>query len=136
MGDLHGSAIEVRRRSAAGRSLLLNRNAADGVDDFEAELVDEAIMLVQHLPLKESKALERIGAPAEVHARLVELELDAAGHEAVERDVDRDPEVERQIRLDREAVELAHPLAVDAARRVAGERRVARSDPPARSCRP
>src|SRR4029453_12986823 len=101
--------------------LLLNRNAADGVHDLEAELVDETIVLAQHFPLKESKTLERISAPAEVHPSFVELQLDTASHETVERDVDRDSKVERQIRLDGKTVELTHPLPVDAASRVAGE---------------
>ena len=44
-----------------------------------------------------------------------------ARHEALDRHVDRDTEVERQVGPHREAVKLAHPLPVDAACRVAGK---------------
>src|SRR5262245_13318686 len=121
MDGLHGSTIEVRRRKPAD-DLLLNGNAADGVDDFEAELVDQTIVLAQHLSLEETKALERIGAPAEVHTGFVELQLDTPSHETVERDVDRDSKIQCQIRLDRKTVELPHPLPIDPSSGVAGKR--------------
>ena len=94
------------------------------VDDLHAELVDEVIVLVQHLALKHPKALDRVRAPAEVHPGLVELELDAPRHQSIDRDVDRHAEVEGEVGPHREAVELAHPLPIDAARGVARERRV------------
>src|SRR5438105_6919785 len=59
-----------------------------------------------------------------IHAGFVKFELDAPRHQTIERHVDRNPEVQHQIGTDREAVQLSDPLAVDAAGRVTGERRV------------
>ena len=94
------------------------------VDDAQPELVDEPIVLVEHLALEHPEALDGVRAPAHVHARLVELQLDAARQQAIGRHLDRHAEVDRQVRLDGEAVELPHPAAIDAARRVARERGV------------
>ena len=76
----------------------------DGVDDLQAEFVDQPIVLLEHVALEHAEALGRVGAPAHVHARLVELQLHAPRHQAIERHVDRHAEVQRQIGADREAV--------------------------------
>src|SRR5687768_5984315 len=118
IANLHVVQRQARRDQTAYVALLLG-DAADGGDDLEAELVDEAIIFLEHLALEQPEAFDRIGAPAEIHPRFVELELDAARHQPIERNVDRHAEVEREIGADREAVELADPLPIDAARRVA-----------------
>jgi len=45
-----------------------------------------------------------------------------ARHETVDRELDRNPEVEREVGADGEVVQVANPLAIDAPRHVAGER--------------
>src|SRR3954468_8277 len=89
IGDLSG---RVDRLDMFGDQLadhpLLFGNAADRVDDAQSEFVDDAVVLVEHLALNQPAALGGIAAPAEVHTGLVELQLHAARHEAIERHVD------------------------------------------------
>ena len=101
-------------------SVMLPRASMTSIPNSSHEL----IVLVEHLALEQPEAFDRVGAPAEIHARLVELQLHAAGHQPVDRHIDRHAEVQREIGPDRKAVELAHPLPIDAARRVARECRV------------
>src|SRR5207247_8558085 len=99
-------------------------DAADGIHDVKAELFDDAIILIEHFALEEPEAFHGIRAPAEVHARLIELEFHASCHQPIERHVDRHAEIQREIRANGEPVQLAYPLAIDAAGHVARERRV------------
>ena len=82
------------------------------------------VVLLEHLALEHPEALDGVRAPAHVHARLVELQLDAPGEQAIGRDLDRHAEIHGEVRPDGKAVELADPAPVDAARGVARERRV------------
>src|SRR5437660_599016 len=92
IGNLHLGRMHEPRNQRTHEPLLLG-DAADGIDDFQPELVDDPIILVQHLALKQAKTLDGIAAPAQVYPRLVELEFDAPGHEAVERHLDRHAEI-------------------------------------------
>src|ERR1700736_1819479 len=85
---LHAAYLDVLGDYLADDSLLLG-DAALRVDDVEAELVHQSIILVQHFALEQPEAFDRIRAPAQIQARLVELELDAARHQPVERHLDR-----------------------------------------------
>ena len=95
-----------------------------GVDDAEAELVHQAIVLVEDLPLEDAEALNSIGAPSHVEPRFIELQLDPSGEQAIDGHLDGHPEVDGQIGLDRKAVQLADPASIDAAGRIAGKRGV------------
>ena len=103
---------------------LLFGDACARIDDVQIELIHDSIILVEYFALKQTEAFGRVRAPAQVHARFVELELHAARHEPVERDLDGHSEIERQIRPDGEAVQLAHPLPIDPPRRVPRKGRV------------
>src|SRR5712692_5479051 len=83
---------------------LLFGNACHGVDHVEAELLHDSIVLTEHFALKEPEALHGVGAPAEVHAGLVELELHTACHQTVERHIDGHSKVERKVWLHGKAV--------------------------------
>ena len=103
---------------------LLFGDAAGRVNHAQVEFVHQAVVLVEHLALEHAKAFDEIVAPPHVHAGFVEFQLHAAGEQAVDRHVHRHPKVHREIRPDREAVQLANPLAVDTAGGIARERRV------------
>ena len=104
------------------RALLL-RDAAARVHDAQPVLLDDVVVLVEDLALEDAEAVHGVRAPAHVHARLVELQLHASREQAIQGHLDRDAEVHREVRPHREAVQLAN-LPIDAARRVARERRV------------
>src|SRR5438046_4591923 len=120
--------LRVRRcdlpRNQRPNETLLLGDAARGADHFQAIFVDDAIILVQYLALEQAEALDRIVAPAEIHTCLIEFELYPPRHQPVERHVDRHTKIEDEVWLHRKAVQLADPLAIDAARRIARERRV------------
>ena len=116
-------SLQFARHQLPHAALLIG-DAAGRVDDLQAELVDEVVVLLEHLALEQAEALVHVGAPAHVHAGLVELQLHPPREQPVERDLDRHPEVERDVGLHREAVQVAHPLPVHAARDVPRERRV------------
>src|SRR3954462_15612817 len=63
--------------------LLLIGDRHGRVDDAEAELIDEAIVFLEDLALKNSEAVDEVLAPAHVHAGLVELQLDAPRHQTI-----------------------------------------------------
>ena len=107
--------LELLRHQLADEPLLIG-DAARRVDHPQAEFLDHLIVLRRAPPLEQPEALVHVRAPAQVHARLVELQLDAPRQQPLERDVDRHAEVEGQVRPHREAVQLADPLAIDAAR--------------------
>src|SRR5262245_51899524 len=96
----------------AADGLLLARYVARRVDDSEAELHRELIVYVEHATLEEAEALGGIGGQPDVHAGLVVLELRPPGEQPLQRDVDRHPEVERQVRPRGEAVDSAHPARI------------------------
>src|SRR2546428_11807833 len=86
----------VRRRrlprtQRANQALLLG-DASRSADHFETVFIDDAIILVEYLALEQPEAFNRIVAPAEIHAGLVEFELHAPRHQAVQRNVDRHTE--------------------------------------------
>src|SRR2546426_6230529 len=83
------------RNQRPNQPLLLG-DAARSADHFQTVFIDDAIVLVEYLALEQPEAFNRIVAPAEIHAGLVEFELHAAGHQAVERNVDGHAEVENQ----------------------------------------
>src|SRR5688572_22007161 len=64
----------------AAEDPLLFGNAAAGVDDAEAELVDQMVVFLEHARLEQAEALVEIRAEPHVHAGLVELQRDAARH--------------------------------------------------------
>ena len=97
---------------------------AAGVHHREARTPRPAARTPRAPALEQAEALDRVGAPAQVHAGLVVLELGAPRQDAVERDLERHAEVERQVGAHREAVERAHPVGIHAAHHVARERGV------------
>src|SRR5580693_4329657 len=111
IGCLHVVTVDVRQHQLPDQ-LLLCGDAADGIDDLEAVLVHDSIVLVEDLALKEPEALGGIRAPAQVHPGPVTLELHPPCHQPVQRDVDWYPEIQREIRLDAKAVQLADPLPI------------------------
>src|SRR5262249_17319748 len=120
IGELQPRNLHALRDYVAHQPLLVG-NAAGSVDHFQPELFHELIILVQNFALEQTETLERVGIPAEIHARLVELQLDAAGEKPVDRDVDRHAEVQGKVGPYGKAVELANPLAIDATRCVSGK---------------
>src|SRR6266566_7917741 len=82
IGDLHVHRFDVPGNQGTNTSLLRD-DAAGTVDQLEAEFLHNPIILVQDLPLEQAEALDRIRAPAQIHARLVKLELHAARQEPV-----------------------------------------------------
>src|SRR5438552_18041047 len=109
---LHAVRRKVRPDQRA-HVALLGGDAAGSVDDLQTELVDDAVLLVEHVPLKDSKALCRVGAPPHVHAGLVELQLHAARRQSIERHIDWYPEIQGEIRANGKAIQLADPLPID-----------------------
>src|SRR5262249_6326137 len=77
---------------------LLLRDAAGGVYDLEIELADQVVVLLKDSPLEQSEALDGIRTPAHVHPRLVKLQLHAACEQSVNGHVDRDSEIQGQVR--------------------------------------
>src|SRR6185503_5323986 len=101
--------------------LLLGRDVGGRIDHAHTELRGDLVVVVEHAALEEPEAVDGIGGQADVHTGLVVLELGAAGEEALQRHLDRHAEVEGQIGTGCEAVHLAEPLGMDAARDVASE---------------
>src|SRR5258708_14155543 len=99
-------------RDQAPEYALLIGDAAHRVDDAQAEFVDQPIIFVEHLALKNPEAVKGIRAPTHVHARFVKLELHAPGHEAIDRDVDRTAEVAVEVQLRASALHLAAPPGI------------------------
>src|SRR6267154_2655093 len=87
IGDLralrHVSGFHMPRDQVANQPLLLG-DAPDGVDDVEAELVHDSIVLIENFALKQPEALHRVRAPAEIHAGFIELQLDPPRHQTIE----------------------------------------------------
>src|SRR2546422_10350885 len=102
---LHVRRRNLPRNQRPNEALLLG-DAARGADYFQAVFIDDAIILVEHLALEQPEAFNRIVAPAEIHAGLVEFELHAPSHQTVQRNVDRQTEVENEDGLHGEAVQL------------------------------
>src|SRR5262245_48038590 len=98
IGNFHRFHIhsEPGCNEIADEALLLG-DAADRIDDFHAVLADDAIVFGENLPLEETKTIDRIRAPAQIHARLIKLQLDPPGQQALQRYLDGDAEVERKI---------------------------------------
>src|SRR5437879_2461539 len=95
IGSLHiVHAFDVRRHDRAHQALLFG-DTAYRIDDLQAVLLDDAIVFGEHLALKQTEAFSRLRAPAEIHAGFVKLQLNAARHQAIERDVNRDAEIQR-----------------------------------------
>src|SRR6266566_9526869 len=82
IGDLHVHRLDVPGNQGTDASLLSD-DTAGAVYQLEAEFLHNPIILVQDLPLEQAEALDRIGAPAQIHPRLVKLELHAARQEPV-----------------------------------------------------
>src|SRR4029079_8518576 len=80
-----------------------------------------SFILVQDAALKDAEALFHVAAETEIQARFVILDGVAAAENAAEGDVERHPKIEAEVRAQREAIEIAHPVAMHAARNVAGE---------------
>src|SRR5215475_10163685 len=114
IGSLHFVRGEQRRDQLTDVALLCG-DAPGGIDDLQTKFVDDAIVLLEDFSLEDAEAFDRAGTPAHIHPGLVELQLHAPGGEPVDGDINRHSEIERQIRSDGEAVQLAHPLPVDAA---------------------
>src|SRR5688572_29223586 len=87
---------KVRGDEMSNETLLLH-DAAGGVNHFETEFLDQTIILVQDLPLEQPEAFGGIRAPAEVHAGLVELELDPSRHQAIEGGIDGHTKIQRKV---------------------------------------
>src|SRR5258706_15938163 len=94
--------LEVRRNQVPDEPLLLH-DAAARIDHLEAEFLDDPIVLLEDLALKQPKTLGRVGAPTEIHPGLVKLQLDASSHQAVERHLDRHAEIQREVGPHRES---------------------------------
>src|SRR6185503_17541786 len=75
---------------------LLRRDVGGRIDHAQTELRRDLVVVVENAALKEPKAVDGIGGEADVHAGLVVLELGPPGEEALQRHLDRDPEVEGQ----------------------------------------
>src|SRR5262245_35777723 len=100
---------------------LLGRDVRARVDHPEVVLLCQLVVDVEHAALEDAEALRGIAREAEIHPGLVILELRAAAEEPLERHLDRDAEVEREIGARGEAVDGAQPRGVNAARHVAAE---------------
>src|SRR5260221_2820867 len=101
--------------------LLLMVDAPGAVDDPQAILGRHPVVLLQHPPLEQPEALDRVLAQAEIHAGLVKLDLRARSEDPADGDVDRHPVDEGRVRPHRERIKIAHPARVDAAGDVARE---------------
>src|SRR3954469_22816182 len=112
--------LQMLRDELSKRSLLFC-DAPDRVDNAQAELLDEPVVLVEHLTLKDAETFKGIRTPPHVQPGFVKLQLYTACHQPIGRHLDRHTKIHRQIRFDREAVEFAHPAAIDATGGVARE---------------
>src|SRR5258707_212465 len=75
--------IEQARYQVAHLALL-RVDAAGAVDDPEAVLAGQPVVLLQHPSLEQPEALDRVGGQAEVHAGFVELDLGARAEPATQ----------------------------------------------------
>src|ERR1051325_7977531 len=94
---LHARNVEVRGDQLSNEPLLIG-NAPGRIDDFEPKLFNKTIVLRQDPALEQPKAFDGVRTPPHVHSRLVKLELHTPSYESVERNVNRDTKIQRQIR--------------------------------------
>src|SRR5437870_5376017 len=114
IGYLQLRRIDVFGDERSHHPLLIG-DAANGVNHFETILIHKPIVFPQHLSLEEPETVSRIGAPAQIHARLVKLELHTPCHQAIERNVNRNTEIEGEVGSHGKTIKLANPLPVHAA---------------------
>src|SRR5207244_7663671 len=88
---------------------LLSGNLASRVDRLQGKFLSQLIINCEHTALKPPEAFNWVDRVGHIHPGLMVFELSAPGEEPFERDVNWYPEIERQIRPRRKAVDLPHP---------------------------
>src|SRR3954463_6911412 len=81
--NLRSAGVHMLRDDPAHHALLVC-NAAACVDDMHPEFTHDLIVLVEHSSLKQPEAFHRVRAPAEIHARFIEFQLDPARQQAID----------------------------------------------------
>src|SRR3954462_9118093 len=103
--------LQMLRDELAKRSLLFG-DAPYRIDDAQAELLDQPVVLVKDFALKDPETFNRIRTPPHIQSGFVELQLHTPRYQPIGRDLDRHPKIHGEIRFYRETVQLAHPAAI------------------------
>ena len=112
--------FQVRRDDLAQLRLLRNERVGR-VDPADVELLAERLILIHDPALEDAERFEDVLAQPHVEAGLVVLDRLPRRRDPRDRFLQGHVEIERQRRRHRERVQIAHPAAVDAARRIPGE---------------
>ena len=93
-----------------------------GVDKSQSRLLDHAIVFLENLALEDCETLLRIVRPAHIRSCFIKLQTRSAGNDAVDRHFKGRPEEKSEVGFYGKGVNLAHPLAVAAARYISCKR--------------
>src|SRR5690242_18831449 len=91
---------------------LLVGNLASSLNRAETEFSGQLVINVEHTALEQPEAFDRFVRKPDVHTRLVVFEFGPARKQTLQRNLDRNPKVERQVRPRRKAIDLAHPFGM------------------------